>query len=201
MKGLMGYWYHFAIMFEALFILTTIDAGTRVARYIGQDLIGRFVRPFGDVTWKPGIVVTSFLVVAAWGYLVYNGDISTIWPMFGVANQLLATAALAIGTSVILRNNRRTYYGLITFIPMVFMLVTTVSAGVINIAVNYLPQRTFNGYLNSFLSAVMLVLVVVIVADCCVKWYAHMREHGWVSKMSVMERTMKEKEPAMELDI
>ena len=151
--------------------------------------------------WKPGIILTSFLVVAAWGYLVYNGDISTIWPMFGVANQLLATAALAIGNISHHEEQQE------NILRADHVYSDGVHAGDYrhrrdqNISVNYLPQRTFNGYLNSFLSAVMLVLVVVIVADCCVKWYAHMREHGWVSKMSVMERTMKEKEPAMELDI
>lgn len=195
MKGLLSYWYHFAIMFEALFILTTVDTGTRVARYIAQEVIGKFIKPVADTKWKPGIIITSALVVFAWGYLVYNGDISTIWPMFGVANQLLATAALVIGTSVILRNSKRKIYGLITFIPMLFMLATTVTAGIMNIFNNYLPQRTFNGNLNAFLSAVMLVLVVIIVIDASIKW---LRE--FISG-NFRERRTKEKEPAMELDI
>lgn len=195
MKYLMGYWYHFAIMFEALFILTTIDAGTRVARYITQEILGRFIKPLGDTKWMPGIIITSALVVFSWGYLVYNGDISTIWPMFGVANQLLATAALVIGTSVILRNSRKKIYGLITFIPMLFMLATTVTAGIQNILYNYLPQKTFNGNLNAFLSAVMLVLVIVIVADSCRKWIWSLATGRFAEKRTG------ETEPAMELDI
>ncbi len=180
MKALMGYWYHFIIMFEALFILTTIDAGTRVARYILQDIAGKAYKPFGDRKWVPGVIITSGMIVLAWGYLVYNGDISTIWPMFGVANQLLATAALAIGTSVILKNNKKKIYGLVTFIPMVFMLVTTVVADMENILINYLPLKTFNGNLNAFLSGTMLVLVMIIVADCSVKWYGYINKYGWV---------------------
>lgn len=180
MKGLMGYWYHFIIMFEALFILTTIDAGTRVARYIMQDVAGKVSRPFGEKNWWPGVIITSAVIVFCWGYLVFNGDISTIWPMFGVANQLLATAALAIGTSVIMKNNVRKAYGLVTFIPMVFMFITTVTASLENIFGSYLPQKSFNGNLNAALSAVMLVLVAVIVVDCCFRWFFYIKKNGWV---------------------
>jgi len=195
MKSLMGYWYHFAIMFEALFILTTIDAGTRVARYITQEILGKVVKPFGDTKWKPGIMITSAMVVFSWGYLVYNGDISTIWPMFGVANQLLATVALIIGTSVILRNSRKKHYALITFLPMLFMLATTVTAGLENIFNNYLPQRSFNGNLNAFLSAAMLILVAIIVIDSMIKWTNEFRAGRFTEKRT------REKDPAMELDI
>ncbi|MFA5839732.1 MAG: carbon starvation protein A [Candidatus Margulisiibacteriota bacterium] len=201
MKSLMGYWYHFVIMFEALFILTTIDSGTRVARYISQDILGKIYRPLGDRKWLPGIILTSGLVVLAWGYLVYNGDISTIWPMFGVANQLLATTALIIGTTIILKSNRKKIYALVTFIPMLFMLVTTLTAGIENIFWNYLPQKSFNGKLNTFLSGVMLVLVVVIAVDSFVKWFFYLRQHGWVEKISENEMVTSEKEPALELDI
>ena len=196
MKALMGYWYHFAIMFEALFILTTIDAGTRVARYITQEILGKVSKPFGDTKWMPGIIITSALVVFSWGYLVYNGDISTIWPMFGVANQLLATAALVIGTSVILKYNRFKPYALLTFLPMVFMLATTVTAGIENILYNYLPQKSFNGNLNAGLSIIMIVLVLVIVIDSSLKWLKH-EIFGKPEK----EKPTKETEPAMELDI
>src|ERR1035437_8332985 len=103
MKNLMGYWYHFIIMFEALFILTTIDAGTRVARYILQDILGNFYQPLKQTDWIPGIILTSSAVSFAWGYILYTGDVSTIWPMFGVTNQTLASLALAIGTTIILR--------------------------------------------------------------------------------------------------
>ncbi len=201
MKGLMGYWYHFAIMFEALFILTTIDAGTRVARYITQEIFGKVYKPFGDTKWWPGILITSALVVASWGYLVYNGDISTIWPMFGVANQLLATVALIIGTFVILRNNKKKVYALITFLPMLFMLVTTITAGIENIFGNYLPSHSFNGNLNAFLSIVMIVLVVVITCDSSVKWFLYLKKHGFRENKVEGEKASKETDPAMELDI
>jgi len=191
MKGLMGYWYHFVIMFEALFILTTVDTGTRVARYITQEVLGRVSKPFADTKWVPGIIITSFLVVFAWGYLVYNGDIATIWPMFGVANQLLATAALTIGTAVILKHGRKKVYALITLIPMLFMLATTVAASLENIFYNYLPKQTFNGNLNAGLSAVMLVLVVIIVADSLAEWA---RQHR-------LRPGGREKDPYLELDI
>ncbi len=201
MKGLMGYWYHFVIMFEALFILTTVDTGTRVARFITQEILGKISKPFSDIKWKPGIVISSFLVVFSWGYLVYNGDIATIWPMFGVANQLLATTALIIGTSIIMKNNRVKLYALITFIPMVFMLATTVAASIENIFWNYLPKQTFNGSLNALLSAVMLILVLAIASDAFIKWTLYLREHGLVSQSPDKEETTSEKEAALELDI
>jgi carbon starvation protein len=201
MKNLMGYWYHFAIMFEALFILTTIDTGTRVARYITQEILGKAIKPFENPKWLPGIIITSALVVFGWGYLVYNGDISTIWPMFGVANQLLATTALAIGTTIIMKSNKNKKYALVTFLPMLFMLATTVTAGVENIFGNYLLQQNFNGNLNAILSAVMLILVGIIVTDSFIKWFFYIKEHGWVSKRIDKEEVTKEKEEALELDI
>jgi carbon starvation protein len=162
MKHLVSYWYHFAIMFEALFILTTVDTGTRVARYILQEIL-KFVHPkFGSSSWMPGVIISGGGVSFLWGYLVYNGDISTIWPMFGVANQLLATLALCIGTLFILRHSHKWAYGLITFIPAIFMAVTTFVAGVDNIFNNYLPKHNFQGNLKAVLSIVMLVLVVII---------------------------------------
>jgi len=164
MKALMGYWYHFAIMFEALFILTTVDTGTRVARYIFQEIIKTF-RPKAKLAkgnWLPGVIITGGIISFLWGYLVYNGEISTIWPMFGVANQLLATLALSVGTVYILKHSGKWQYALITFLPSLFMFATTFIAGVDNIFNNYLPKHNFQGYLNSFLSIGMLVLVIVI---------------------------------------
>jgi len=161
MKHLMGYWYHFAIMFEALFILTTVDTGTRVARYIFDEMI-----KLANPRWKSkklwAIMLSGGIISLLWGYLVYNGDITTIWPMFGVANQLLATLALAVGTVYILKNSAKWQYGLITFIPAVFMFITTVAAGILNITDNYLPKHTAQGNLNAGLSAVMIALVVII---------------------------------------
>ncbi len=162
MKHLVGYWYHFAIMFEALFILTTVDTGTRVARYIFQELLAN-VNPRAIRNKKlPMIITTGGIITFFWGYLVYNGDISTIWPMFGVANQLLATLALLIGTTFILRHSKKWYYGLVTFLPAIFMFCTTIAAGIMNITDNYLPKQTFQGNLNAALSIVMIVLVIVI---------------------------------------
>jgi carbon starvation protein len=165
MKGLMGYWYHFAIMFEALFILTTVDTGTRVARYILQEFVAIANPRLKMMKSIWGILLSGGLISFFWGYLVYNGDISTIWPMFGVANQLLATIALAVGTVYILKLKRPWYYGLITFVPAVFMFITTVVAGTDNITDNYLPKHTFQGNLNAALSAVMIFLVVIIFVE------------------------------------
>jgi carbon starvation protein len=201
MKNLMGYWYHFAIMFEALFILTTIDSGTRVARYISQDILGKVFKPLGNPKWMPGIIITSLLVVVAWGYLVYNGEIATIWPMFGVANQLLATTALAIGTTIILKNNKNKLSALVTFIPLLFMLATTVTAGLQNIFFNYLPQKTFNGNLNATLSAVMLALVTIIIVDSSIKWWLYLKVHGLITKAPDPEEKTSEKDAALELEI
>lgn len=162
MKHLVGYWYHFAIMFEALFILTTVDTGTRVARYIFQELLANVNPRIVRNKTLPMIITTGGIITLLWGYLVYNGDISTIWPMFGVANQLLATLAFFIGTVFILKHTKKWYYGLITFLPGLFMFATTVAAGIMNITDNYLPKHTFQGNLNAVLSAVMIILVVII---------------------------------------
>ena len=176
MKHLMGYWYHFAIMFEALFILTTVDTGTRVARYILQEMI-KFVNPrLGRGNWLPGTLFASAAISFLWGYLVYNGDISTIWPMFGVANQLLAALALFIGTIFILKHSRKWQYGLITFIPAMFMFITTVTAGIDNILNNYLPKHTLQGNINATLSIVMLCLVIIIFLESIKKSVKLLRE-------------------------
>lgn len=176
MKSLMGYWYHFAIMFEALFILTTVDTGTRVARYIFEEL-AKLASPRGRIgkSWWT-IILSGGIISFLWGYLVYNGDISTIWPMFGVANQLLATLALLVGTLYIIQHTKKWAYGLITFIPSIFMFVTTVFAGVLNITGNYLPKHTFQGNLNAALSAVMIILVVIIFLESLRKMYLLRRQ-------------------------
>src|SRR3989442_1197009 len=109
MRGLMKYWYHFAIMFEALFILTTIDTGTRVARFMLGEFLGRFYKPIERPDWMPGAVITSALIVGGWAYFIRTGSISTIWPMFGIANQLLAAIALCVGTTVIINSGRAKY--------------------------------------------------------------------------------------------
>jgi len=170
MRALTAYWYHFAIMFEALFILTTVDAGTRAARYILQEMTLTAGASLPAAASWGATAASSALVCAAWGYLVYMGDIRTIWPMFGVANQLLATLALAIGTAYILQRAARPAYALVTFLPMLFMLATTLTAGWLNVTLNYLPMGNFQGYLNACLSVVMMLLVVGVAADCARQW-------------------------------
>lgn len=168
MSSLMSFWYHFAIMFEALFILTTIDAGTRVGRYLVQELGGMVYAPLKNVHWTPGIIFASAAVSLAWGYLLYGGSISTIWPLFGVANQLLASMALAIGTTVLYRMGKGKY-AWTTIVPMCFLAVTTVAAGYMNITTNYLPK---NNYLLAGASAVMIVLVIFVISDAIRTWLA-----------------------------
>ncbi|MGQ9523968.1 MAG: carbon starvation CstA family protein [Armatimonadota bacterium] len=172
LKHLMSYWYHFAIMFEALFILTTIDTGTRVARYCIQDVLSNVHKRFSDARWWPGVAVTSFLVCFAWGYLVYGGNIRTIWPMFGVANQLLATLVLAVCTTFILSTSPRRVYALCTFLPFCFMLATTLTAGWLNVTTNYLTPQGLQkgGALLAGLTIVMMALVAVIAVDSVRSW-------------------------------
>ncbi len=167
MKFLMSYWYHFAIMFEALFILTTIDAGTRVGRYLLQEAGGVFFKPFGDVKWWPGVIITSGLISFSWGYLVYGGSIATIWPLFGITNQLLATIALAIGTTYLL-NHGKSQYAWVTLVPMLFLAVTTLAAGYLNVVTIYIPQKNM---LLTTIAILTIVLVVAILIDSFIKWY------------------------------
>lgn len=166
MKHLLSFWYHFAIMFEALFILTTIDAGTRVGRYIIQELGGMVYKPLKNVNWTPGVIFSSALMSFSWGYLLYGGSISTIWPMFGVANQLLASMALAIGTTVLFRMGKGKY-AWTTIVPMCFLAVTVLAAGYLNITTNYLPK---GNYLLAGASGFMMILVVFVIADAVRVW-------------------------------
>jgi carbon starvation protein len=176
MDRLMGYWYHYAVMFEALFILTTIDAGTRVARYVLQELIGKVHKPFGNTAWLPGNILTSFLVVFGWGYLIYTGNVSTIWPMFGIGNQLLATIALAVATTFLI-NMGKAKYTWITAIPMCFVGITTITAGVESIQNIFWPLTTkpgqvFTGYLDTILVVIFITGVVLVVFDGVRRWIA-----------------------------
>ncbi|RDV83655.1 carbon starvation protein A [Ammonifex thiophilus] len=166
LRHLMSYWYHFAIMFEALFILTLIDAGTRVGRYLVQELGGAIYPPLRNYGWWPGVILTSGIFTLAWGYLLYTGTISTIWPLFGVSNQLLGGMALAIVTTMLLRSGKARYIW-VTVIPMAFLLVTTAAAGYQNIVNNYLPKQN---YLLAVLSGIMLVMVGLIVIDSVRVW-------------------------------
>ncbi|MBV9608283.1 MAG: carbon starvation protein A, partial [Acidobacteria bacterium] len=175
MDRLMGYWYHYAIMFEALFILTTVDTGTRVARYVLQELLGKTYEPFRNTAWIPGNLVTTFFVVLAWGYLIYTGSISTLWPLFGTGNQLLATIALAVTTTFMI-NMGKARYAWITALPMWFVGVTTVTAGVLSIEnifwpLTKKPGQVFTGYLDSVLMAIFIAGVVLVVIDAVRRWY------------------------------
>jgi len=194
LKHLMSYWYHFAIMFEALFILTTIDTGTRVARYCIQDVLAGAYHRFRDARWWPGVVLTSFAVCFSWGYLVYGGDIRTIWPMFGVANQLLATLVLAVCTTFILARSSKRVYALCTFLPMCFMLATTVTAGFLNITGSYLTAEGLKkgGALLAVLTAVMMCLVVVITVDCARSWLRILTGRGAPKEHEVLLKTSPE---------
>jgi len=174
MKGLMSYWYHFAIMFEALFILTTIDAGTRIARFVLQEALGKVYKPFSRTNWLPGNLLASGLVVFAWAYFIYSGTVATIWPMFGSANQLLATIALVVGTSYII-NRGKIKYAWITILPMIFVGVTTLTAGWQNIKNIYLPQALeaetrMAGTINLILTVIIVICVLIILFNAVPKW-------------------------------
>lgn len=166
LAAISSYLYHFVIMFEALFILTTIDAGTRVGRYLLQELGGKVYKPLSSTNWWPGILLTSALMSFTWGYLVYGGNISTIWPLFGVANQLLAGMALAIGTTLLFRMGKGKYTWT-TILPFIFVTVTTIAAGYQNIVIYYLPAGK---NLLAILTAVMMVLVTAILVLSIRKW-------------------------------
>ncbi len=202
---LMSFWYHFAIMFEAVFILTTIDAGTRVARFILQEFIGQWAKPFRDTRWTPGVIIASLIVVFSWGYLLYNGDVRTIWPMFGIANQLLALIALAIGTTLILKIAPKVEYGLITFLPMCFMLVVTFTAGILSIRDNFFPLTVYEkavivakglktspeaiiwqGYITTSLTVIILILAAIVLLDSFPRWLRWVESRKKVARETVL---------------
>ncbi|MDQ0203357.1 carbon starvation CstA family protein [Pectinatus haikarae] len=166
MDQFMGFWYHFCIMFEALFILTLIDAGSRVGRYLLQELMGRVYKPFGDTEWWPGIIFCSAMISLCWGYLVLQGNIGEIWPLFGVSNQLLGTITLAIGTSYIYRTGRGRY-AWVTMIPCLFIGFITCYADYLNIFTNYIPG---DKWLLVGISVIMLILVAVVMVESIRSW-------------------------------
>ena len=181
MRGLMDYWYHFAIMFEALFILTTIDTGTRVARFLVQEFLGQFYAPMARQEWIPGSVVSTLLVVTCWSYFIWTGSISTIWPMFGIANQLLASVALAVGTTIII-NQGKARYAWVTLMPMSFVSVSTLTAGAMSVRDNFWPLAIganpathFMGYVDTFLTVIMMVCVVIILTNAVWRWMQVLR--------------------------
>ncbi len=193
-KAALALWYHFAIMFEALFILTTIDAGTRVGRFLVQDLLGAVWKPLGDTRSALGGALATALFVGAWGWFLYQGvvdplgGINSLWPIFGIANQLLAVLALALGTTVLIKMGRARYTW-VTLLPLAWLLCVTISAGLMKIfspaPLGFLPiarglevkiaaggtpaelklwgAQLFNNRVDAAVTAVFLVLVVIVV--------------------------------------
>jgi carbon starvation protein len=191
----MALWYHFAILFEALFILTVLDAGTRVARFMLQDALGHIWKPMGRTSWYPSIVLTSALVVAAWAWFLWQGirdplgGINSLWPLFGICNQLLATVALCVATTIIVRMGRARYMW-VTLAPLAWLIAVTFSASWhkmldANPLIGFLAharqlasgpagadvaRRIFNDRLDAAVCGLLIVLVSVIVIESALVW-------------------------------
>ena len=170
MRSLMAYWYHFAIMFEAVFILTTIDSGTRIGRFMLQEFGGRLWTPLRETNWAPGAYGTTIVIVLGWAYFIWTGNINAIWPMFGVANQLLASVAMAVGTTILI-NVGRARYAWVTFLPLCWVAMTTLTAGYMSVRDNFWPMAIgsdpalhVQGYVNTICTVIMMVCAVVILA-------------------------------------
>ncbi|WP_144493644.1 carbon starvation protein CstA [Bacillus pumilus] len=168
---LASYFFQFVIMFEAVFILTAIDAGTRVARYLIQDFFGEAYKPLKRNDWVPGSVFASALACFMWGYLLYSGDIGSIWALFGVSNQLMASVGLIIGATVVLKIADKRRYMLTCLIPLAYLYVTVNYAGYWMVANVYLnPEASGYSVLNAVLSIIMLILGFVIIVFAIKKW-------------------------------
>jgi len=201
----MALWYHFAIMFEALFILTTLDAGTRVGRFMLQDLGKHIWEPFGRVSWYPAVVLSSAIFVMMWGYFLYQGvmdplgGINSLWPLFGISNQLLAAVALCVGTTVIIKMGKA-HFAWITIVPLSWLAIVTLTGGWLKIfsdnpklgflsharmledfvARGALPvgvktveaarQMMFNDRLDAAVAGFFMISVIVILADSAREW-------------------------------
>ncbi len=172
-QGLKKYWYHFAIMFEALFILTTIDTGTRIGRFLVQEMLGKVWKPLGDLDWLPGSFLATSLVVFAWGYFIFTGTVSTIWPMFGMANQMLALIALTIVTTGLI-NAGKSRYAPLTLLPALFVATTTLTAAYREITRTYWgwiqKGDVARGWLNIGLTGLLLACAAVIMASAVANW-------------------------------
>ena len=172
-----------------MFILSAVDAGTRVGRFFLQEMLGKIWPKFSDRDWLPGMLLTSVIFTFSWGYLVYSGDISSIWPLFGICNQLLASVTLLIGTTVLLRLNK-TKYAWMTGIPGVLMTVITMWAGVWLVMYQYLPSGKM---LLAFLSVLVMVLMAVVIVGVLRRWAVllkmdtHVRDAYGVDVKEVVE--------------
>ena len=170
-ESLSSYFFQFVIMFEAVFILTAIDAGTRVARYLIQDFFGEFYKPLKRTEWLPGNIFASALACLMWGYLLYSGDIGSVWALFGVSNQLMASIGLIVGATVILKIADKRRYMLTCLIPLAYLFVTVNYAGYWMVKHVYLnPAAAGYNVLNAILSVIMLILGLVIFISAIKKW-------------------------------
>lgn len=169
--NLAPHFFQFVIMFEAVFILTAIDAGTRVARYLIQDFFGEVYKPLKRVDWLPGNIFASALACLAWGYLLFSGDIGSVWALFGVSNQLMASIGLIVGATVILKIADKRSYILTCLIPLAYLFVTVNVAGYWMITNVYLnPDAAGYNVVNGVLSIIMLILGIIIVIAAIKKW-------------------------------
>jgi carbon starvation protein len=191
-QAVMAVWYHFALMFEALFILTVLDAGTRVGRFMLQDALGHVWKPLGRTSWYPSVVATSALMVAAWGYFLWQGvrdplgGINSLWPLFGIANQLLATAALCIATTIILKTRRARYLP-VTLAPLTFLVIVTFTASWHKIfdpdpRIGFLAQARqlaaaggnarliFNNRLDAAVTGFLIAMVALLLIESMRQW-------------------------------
>jgi len=209
-KAMMAFWYHFAIMFEALFILTAVDAGTRVGRFMLQDTIGNVVPRFKDKDWRPGIWITSAAVVLAWGYFLYHGvtdplgGINQLFPLFGIANQLLAAVALTVATTLLIKSGKLKW-AWVTGVPLVWDAVVTLTASWQKVfssdpKLGFFAQRdryqaaldqgqllapaksmeemeriVLNSTVDGVLSVLFAVLIIIVIADAVRVWIAAIR--------------------------
>jgi carbon starvation protein len=207
-ERILGFWYHFAIMFEALFILTIIDAGTRVGRFMLQDLLGHVWEPLGRIGWMPGVVVTSAAIVGAWGYFLYEGvrdplgGINSLWPLFGIANQLLATIALCVATTILVKMHRARFMWM-TCVPLGWLVIVNYTAAWQKVfsdqpRIGFLAQAAqlqaaldsgrvvaakiaetraliFNARLDAALSILFVLMVTVVLADSVMVWNGILR--------------------------
>ena len=217
-ERLLSIWYHFAIMFEALFILTVLDAGTRVGRFMVQELVGRFWKPIGRMNWLPAIILSSALIVAAWGYFLYQGvidplgGINSLWPLFGIANQLLASVALVLATTILMKMGRMRWIW-VTMLPMVWLVTVTMTASyqkvfspnarlgflsnanalATQIAAGKIPaakiadthRLIFNQRLDAAVTMVLASMILILLLEALGQWYAILSKR----KKAVLQET------------